>query len=127
VTTCKMVKEECTKQVPTCVCTMQTCTVQKCVPTTVCKQVPYTVCVKVPYTVTEMVPTTVCKKVPVCQEYTVCVKKPRYVPCAEQAACPTNCGCDNACERHPIRDWLSSFFARRMACDSGCGCSTCGK
>jgi hypothetical protein len=75
----RTVSEECVKKVPYTTCRMEKCVVQKQVPYTTCKQVPYTVCVKVPYCVTECVPTTVCKKVKVCVPQDVCVKKCRLV------------------------------------------------
>jgi hypothetical protein len=76
-----------------------------------------------------MCPTTVCKRVPVCKEVEVCVRKPRWVACAEQApACPAP-ACENACHdnchercrEHKCRDFLKKFFARRMCCEpTGC-------
>jgi hypothetical protein len=142
-TTCRMVKEncvkqvpytvwrtvqqECVKKVPYTVCRMETCVVNKQVPYKTCQMVPYTVTCKVPYTVTECVPCTVCKKVKVCVPQEVCVKRPRWVCCTEAApCCPAPSCCNPCCEKE---SWVHQLFHHRMACEPCCdsGCGSCGK
>jgi hypothetical protein len=121
----RTVKEDCVKKVPYTVCRHEKCTVQKQVPYTTCKMVPYTVCVKVPYCVTECVPTTVCKKVKVCVPKDVCVRKCRLARVTE--CCDP---CDPCCG-NGHGGFLKRLLHRcnpcgeSSCCDTGCNTGSC--